>query len=68
MDKDHVSAGFTVRLLYRRRRDDQLVGVVESVEDGVCRTFVSCQELWAFLIRDVGSGVGHPDLNEVSDE
>jgi len=50
-ERKDARASYIVRLLYRRRsRDEQLVGVVESVEDGARHAFTSRDELWAILM------------------
>lgn len=63
-EKNEAGASYVVRLLYRRRKDEQIVGVVESVEDGTRRAFISRDELWAILMRAGGEPAGDtkPDL------
>ncbi len=53
-EKNEAGASYIVRLLYRRHKDEQIVGVVESVEDGARHAFVSRDELWTILMRAGG--------------
>lgn len=48
---DEAEARYIVRLLHRRDQDGQVVGVVESVENGTRHAFIDRDELWAILMR-----------------
>jgi hypothetical protein len=49
--KNEAGMSYIVRLLHRRNQDEQIVGVVESVENGACHAFIDRDELWAILMR-----------------
>ena len=49
--KGEAARSYTVRLLHRRDKDEQIVGVVESVENGTRHAFISRDELWAILMH-----------------
>ena len=49
--QDEAEARYIVRLLHRRDKDEQIVGVVESVENGTRHAFIDRDELWAILMR-----------------
>lgn len=46
-----AEARYIVRLLHRRDKEGQVVGVVESVENGARHAFIDRDELWAILMR-----------------
>lgn len=48
--KNEPGMSYIVRVLHRRDKGEQIVGVVESVENGACRTFISRDELWEILM------------------
>lgn len=50
-DKNDRSTRYIVRVLHRRDQEEQIVGIVESVENGVCHAFIDRDELWAILMR-----------------
>lgn len=49
--KDDGGKSYIVRVLLRRDKDEQIVGVVESLDTGVRHAFIDRDELWAILIR-----------------
>lgn len=49
--KNDRGASYIVRVLHRRDQGEQIVGIVESVENGACHAFIDRDELWAILIR-----------------
>lgn len=59
--KNEVGMSYIVRLLHRRTQDEQVVGVVESVENGVRHAFINRDELWEILMR---VGTKTADKNE----
>lgn len=67
-EKNEADASYIVRLLYRRRKDEQMVGVAESVEDGTRHAFVSRDELWAILMRAGGDPAGDTKPDRIIDE
>lgn len=48
--KNEPGMRYIVRVLHRRDKGEQIVGVVESVANGACRTFISRDELWEILM------------------
>ena len=48
---DEAEAHYLVRLLHRCDKDRQVVGVVESVENGTRHAFIDRDELWAILMH-----------------
>ena len=51
LDKNDRSTRYIVRVLHRRDQGEQIVGIVESVENGACHAFIDRDELWAILMR-----------------
>lgn len=49
-EENEAGMRYTVRLLYRRDNDEQIVGVVESIENGIRHAFIDRDELWAILM------------------
>jgi hypothetical protein len=56
-EKNEAGTRYIVRLLHRRDKDEQIVGVVESVENGTRHAFIDRDELWAILMR-IGKKTG----------
>lgn len=49
--KNNPGMSYMVRVLHRCDQGQQIVGVVESVENGACQTFISRDELWEILLQ-----------------
>lgn len=50
-DKNDRGMRYIVRVLHRRDQGEEIVGIVESVEDGARHAFIDRDELWAILMR-----------------
>lgn len=67
VEGNRVGTRYMLRLLYRRREDAQIVGVVESLEDGTRHTFVNRDELWTILMRAGETGGDATNLERIVD-
>ena len=67
-ERNDAHTSYIVRLLYQRRsQDEQMVGIVESVEDGARHAFTSRDELWAILMCPGGDPAGETKPDRMLD-